>query len=54
MIIARGSAFKCSSIIEFLYSENEISEQLQTQLYSGFEKVSKMLNAMIRNLKKQT
>jgi len=49
-ITARGSAFECASLIEFLYSENEISEEFKNELNSGFEEISKMLFAMIKNL----
>jgi four helix bundle protein len=49
-VIARGSAFECASIAEFLRAEDEISEELKTELVAGFEEVSKILFVMIRNL----
>lgn len=52
-VIARGSAFECASIIQFLGSENEISLDLVEKLNSGLEEISKMLYAMIRNLEKE-
>lgn len=51
-ITARGSAFECASIIEFLYSENEISEELMSELSNEFEEISKMLFGLIKNLEK--
>src|SRR4051812_28982979 len=48
-VTARGSAFECASIIEFLYSENEISEELMKDLNNEFEEVSKMLFGLIKN-----
>jgi four helix bundle protein len=52
MITARGSAFEWAAIVEFLYSENEISESLQKELSVGFEEISKMLFTMVRNPEK--
>jgi four helix bundle protein len=47
---ARGSAFESASIINFLTSEEEISEEEAKIIYGSFEEVSKMLFAMIKNL----
>ena len=49
--ISRASAFECASLIKFLASENEISIELANSYYGIFEEVSKMLYAMIKNLK---
>ncbi len=49
-VIARGSAFECAAIVEFLRAEEEISEELKNELVGGFEEVSKILFVMIRNL----
>src|SRR5262245_61392434 len=50
-VIARGSVFECSALTSFLSSEQEISQELQNELYSLFEEISRMLYAMIKNLK---
>lgn len=52
LIIARGSTFECAAIVDILYSENEIIEELKLQLGNGLEEISKMLYAMIKNLEK--
>ena len=51
-VIARGSTFESAAIIDILYAEHEVSIELKTQLELGFEEISKMLYAMIRNLEK--
>jgi len=51
-VIARGSAFECAAIIDILHSEAEISAEFKSELDAGFEEISKMLYAMIRNLEK--
>jgi four helix bundle protein len=40
-VTARGSAFECASIIEFLFSENEIPEGLMNELNNEFEEIFK-------------
>ncbi|MFN8416018.1 MAG: four helix bundle protein [Cytophagaceae bacterium] len=52
-VIARGSAFECASIVEFLGAENEISVDIVQELNLGLEEISKMLYVMIRNLEKK-
>jgi len=52
-VIARGSAFECAAIVEFLRAEDELSEELKNELVGGFEEVSKILFVMIRNLEKK-
>lgn len=49
-IIARGSTFESAAIVEFLYAEGEIPEELKNQLSFGLEEISKILFVMIRNL----
>jgi four helix bundle protein len=51
-VTARGSVFEYASIIEFLYSEDKISEKIANELNNEFEEVSKMLFGLIRNLEK--
>jgi four helix bundle protein len=47
---ARGSAFECSSLVTFLFEEQEILCELKEELYASYEEISKMLFTMIRNL----
>jgi four helix bundle protein len=49
--IARGSTFECSSLVDFLHQEQEISPEISTQLKHLYEEISKMLFTMIKNLK---
>ena len=50
MISARGSTFECVAILDFLYSQNDISPDFHEEIKSGYEEISKMLYAMIKNL----
>lgn len=52
-VTARGSAFECASIIEFLYSESEITEEFMKELSKEFEEISKMLFGLIKNLEEK-
>jgi four helix bundle protein len=49
-VIARGSAFECVAIFDFLKDQNIISEDLQKDFYLKAEELSKMIYAMIKNL----
>ena len=49
--IARGSAFECSSLINFLCDENEIAANFREELCSRYEEISKILYTMIKNLR---
>jgi four helix bundle protein len=49
-IIARGSAFECAAIFEFLKEENLLAMELHNEFYQKSEELSKMLFAMIKNL----
>ncbi|MDB5255571.1 MAG: ribosomal protein [Chitinophagaceae bacterium] len=51
-VIARGSTFECAAIVDILHSENEVSLEFKNELDAGFEEISKMLYAMIKNLEK--
>jgi four helix bundle protein len=51
-IIARGSVFECSSLISFLYGVGDLDETVRNDLYVSFEKISRLLYTMIRNLEK--
>jgi len=50
MINARGSVFECVAIIDFLFAQNEVQESFHGEIKSGYEEISKMLYAMIKNL----
>ena len=50
--IARGSAFETASVIQFLFSENEISRSEGESAYTRLDEISKMLFSMIRNLER--
>jgi four helix bundle protein len=53
LIIARGSAFECVAILEYLYESNEIKKE-PYQYYSDLlEEISKMLFGLIRKLDKE-
>jgi len=49
-IVARGSAFECASLINFLNDEGEINDELKSELSTSYEEISRMLFAMIKNL----
>src|ERR1700694_1695616 len=49
-IIARASAFECSSLICFLKDEEEISLDLKTELYDSLDEISRILYALVKNL----
>ena len=51
-IIARGSVFECVAIFDFLNDNGKISNKTFSQFYTQLEEISKMLFAMIRDLKK--
>jgi four helix bundle protein len=50
MVIARGSAFECAAILEFLYEVSKIDKDTYTGYVSGLEEISKMFFALIRKL----
>jgi four helix bundle protein len=50
--IARGSAFECSSLVNFLHSEGEVDTDFSNDLYSAFDEISRILYTMIKNLDK--
>ena len=49
-IIARGSAFECTAIFDFLKDNKQISEKDFKSKYYLLEEISKMLFALIRGL----
>jgi four helix bundle protein len=52
MIVARGSAFECAAIIEYLYEVAEIDKDAYVNFLNTLEEISKMLYGMIRGLDK--
>jgi four helix bundle protein len=52
MVVARGSAFECAAIIEYLYEEAEISKDSYSKYLENLEEISKMLFGLIRGLDK--
>ena len=52
-IIARGSVFECTSLVNFLCHEREMLDVLNADINRDFESIPKMLYTMITNLDKQ-
>jgi len=52
MVVARGSAFECSAIFDFLHASKSISTEVQLTLDNQLEEISKMLYALIEKLDK--
>ncbi len=50
MVIARGSAFECEAILEYLNEMKEIDAETYTTLSANLEEISKMLFALIHKL----
>lgn len=50
LVIARGSVFECSALIQVFHSENLISERNKMEQLETLEELSKMLYTMIKNL----
>ena len=49
LINARGSVFECVAILDFLFAQNEIEDNLRTELIAIYEEISKMLYTMIKH-----
>ncbi len=49
-VIARGSAFECVAILEYLQETKEITQQVFEESEQRLEEVSKMLFGLIKNL----
>jgi four helix bundle protein len=50
MVVARGSAFECAAILEYLYETSDIEkEEFENQL-NNLEEISKMLFSLIKHL----
>jgi four helix bundle protein len=52
MVVARGSAFECAAIIEYLYEVSEIDKDSYDNYLNSLEEISKMLYGLIRGLGK--
>ena len=52
MVVARGSAFECAAIIEYLYEVSEIDKESYDNYLICLEEISKMLFGLIRGLDK--
>lgn len=50
-ITARASTFECYSIVCFLHDEGEISGEIKLELYNSLDEISRILYAMVKNLK---
>ena len=50
MIIARGSAFECVAIVNYLKDNKEMTASEHDYFYSEFETISKMLFGLIKKL----
>ena len=49
-ITARSSVFECVAILQIMFDTNAIEKSLYDELYTGFEKISRMLLGMIRSM----
>jgi four helix bundle protein len=49
-IIARGSAFECAAIFDYLNDIDQIDKDTFNQFYFALEEISKMLFALIKGL----
>jgi four helix bundle protein len=52
MFVARGSAFECAAILEYLFEITEIKEEDYHSFLSDLEQISKMLFSLIQHLDK--
>ena len=50
MVISRGSAFECLSIMEYLVDTNQISKEVYDKVFNRIEEISKMLFGLIKSL----
>lgn len=52
MVVARGSAFECAAILDYLYEVSEIDHDAYANYLNSLEEISKMLYGLIRGLDK--
>jgi four helix bundle protein len=53
MFVARGSAFECAAILEYLYEVSEIDKDTYMNYQNNLEEISKMLYGLICGLDKK-
>jgi len=53
MVVARGSAFECAAILEYLYEVSELDKDAYANYVKSLEEISKMLFGLIRGLDKK-
>jgi four helix bundle protein len=49
-VIARGSAFECVAVLDFLKESGKLDEPVFQAFYQAFDELSRMLFSMIRKL----
>lgn len=54
LTIARGSVFECAAILDLLFAQQEISQDIYSELKTEYEEISRMLFTMISNLASKT
>ena len=52
MVVARGSAFECAAIIEYLYEVSAVDKDSYVNYLNNLEEISRMLYGLIRGLEK--
>lgn len=52
MIVARGSAFECAAILEYLYETSDIEKEEFENQTNNLEEISRMLFSLIKHLDK--
>ncbi|MCJ7449734.1 MAG: four helix bundle protein [Bacteroidales bacterium] len=52
MVIARGSAFECVAILEYLYEMKELNQQSFDHFVKNLDEISRMLFGLIRKFEK--
>jgi len=52
MVVARGSAFECAAILEYLYETSDIEKEEFENHTNSLEEISKMLFSLIKHLDK--
>ena len=53
LVIARGSAFECVAILEYLFEMKDLNQETFNQYVGDLEEISRMLFGLIRKLEKE-
>jgi len=53
LVIARGSAFECVAILEYLFEMKDLNQESLNQYVGDLEEISRMLFGLIRKLEKE-